>query len=505
MNSSYWLDRQNGKHYPALDHDEHVHTLIIGAGLSGLTTAYELSAHTKQIIVVEADQIGYGSSGRNTGKVTFQHGCIYHQIIKSHGITAAKAYYEAQVKALSAIAKRIDRHGITCHKESKPACVYAKSFAGIKMIQAEYEAYQTLGIPGELCEGEKAPLPGKVALTVYDQFGFDPYAYLLGVAAVLDQMGIAVYEHSRAETIVKTGSGWQVMVNNHRVFAQNIVCATMTPLLDAFTFFYAKTYPSLSHLALLEVDHSLPDIMLYGMDDPMTSYHVLNDHQLLCGGYEHLSGEMKQADQDAWLNSLCTTWHTSRPKQVWDTQDLIAHDHLPLIGPLSPRYPNFYIACGFSKWGNTQSQAAAEIITDAIMKHENCRSALFSPSRLNPLFPKQALKMNLRSIKKLLTSQFPPLADFTIERGKAKQIELDQHHYGVYCDEQDEVYVVDIRCPHMGCICDFNAVDRTWDCPCHGSRFSYRGEIIKGPAQVALNVDDHRVDPHEFVAKESLR
>lgn len=373
------------------------------------------------------------------------------------------------------------------------------------MIQAEYEAYQTLGIPGELREGEKAPLPGKAALTVYDQFGFDPYAYLLGLAAVLDQMGIAVYEHSRAETIVKTGSGWQVMVNNHRVFAQNIVCATMTPLLDAFTFFYAKTYPSLSHLALLEVDHSLPDIMLYGMDDPMTSYHVLNDHQLLCGGYEHLSGEMKQADQDAWLNSLCTTWHTSRPKQVWDTQDLIAHDHLPLIGPLSPRYPNFYIACGFSKWGNTQSQAAAEIITDAIMKHENCRSALFSPSRLNPLFPKQALKMNLRSIKKLLTGQFPPLADFTIERGKAKQIELDQHHYGVYCDEQDEVYVVDIRCPHMGCICDFNTVDRTWDCPCHGSRFSYRGEIIKGPAQVALNVDDHRVDPHEFVAKESLR
>lgn len=505
MNSSYWLNQHSGKHYPALDHDVNIHTLIIGGGLTGLATAYELSAHTKQIIVVEADEIGFGSSGRNTGKVTFQHGCVYHKIIKSHGQAAAKAYYQAQREALNTIASLIDIFAIDCHKEMKSACVFADDLKGIKEIRAEYEAYQTLGIAGEYQAAQENPLKMKASLRVFDQIGLDPYAYLLGLSDILDQAKISIYEHSRAGDIVKAGSGWQVMVNGHRVYAQNIVCATMTPLLDAFTFFYAKTYPSISHLALLACDHSLQNTMLYGMDDPMVSYHSLSEHELLCGGYEHLSGQMNLSDQEAWINKLCQIWQAPAPQWIWDTQDLISHDHLPLIGSLTPRYPDFYIACGYSKWGNTQSHVAAKIIADAITQRENRYSALFSPARLNPLLQTQALRMNARTVRHFVTSQFPHLENFTIERGKGKCVELDQRLYGMYCDEQDEVYILDIRCPHMGCICDFNPVDRTWDCPCHGSRFSYTGGIIKGPAQMDLaayhSTDHNHVDPHEFVEK----
>lgn len=505
MNSSYWLKRHSAKHYPALDHDEHVHTLIIGGGFTGLASAYELSAHTKQIIIAEADEIGFGSSGRNTGKVTFQHGCVYHKIIKSHGQAAAKAYYQAQQEAIDTIVSLIDTFGIQCHKETKMACVFANEPKGVKEIQAEYEAYQTLGIPGEYEEALDHPIKMKAALKVYDQIGLDPYAYLLGLSDILDQADIPIYEHSRATDIVKAGSGWRVLINGHHVYAQNIVCATMTPLLDAFTFFYAKTYPSVSHLALLECDHSLQNTMLYGMDDPMVSYHALNERQLLCGGYEHLSAQMDVEDQTAWITQLCQKWQATTPQSVWDTQDLIAHDHLPLIGSLTPRYPDFYIACGYSKWGNTQSHVAAKIIADAIAHRENRYSALFSPSRLEPLLRAKALRMNAHSVAHFVTSQFPQLEDFTIERGKGKCVELDQRLYGMYCDEQDEVYIVDIRCPHMGCICDFNEVDRTWDCPCHGSRFSYTGDIIKGPAQVALatyhSAEYNHVDPHEFIKK----
>ncbi len=503
MNTSYWLDRHNEKHYPALDHDLHIHTLIIGGGLTGLATAYECSAHTKQIVVVEADQVGFGSSGRNTGKVTFQHGAIYHKIIKTHSQEAAVAYYQAQKEAINTIETIIDSHGIECQKENKSASIYGNSDKGIRQIQAEYEAYQLLGIPCEYQENVKSPIVMKAALQVENQMGYDPYAYLLGLSDILDQSGIAIYEHSRADDIVRVGSSWRVTINDHHVFAQNIVSATMTPLLDAFTFFYAKTYPSISHLALLDCDRMMQDIMLYGLDDPMTSYHPLHDSKLLCGGYEHNAAQANASDFNAWLNSLCKEWNVEKPLYVWDTQDLISHDYLPLIGALAPRYPDFYIACGFSKWGNTQSHVAAKVIADAIAQRESRYSALFSPSRIEPLLQGKALRMNAKTVMHFLTSQFPKLQDYELEQGKGKRIELDQRLYGMYCDENDDVYIVDIRCPHMGCICDFNEVDHTWDCPCHGSRFAYDGAIIKGPAQSALHSRQQKIpnqiDPREWV------
>ena len=505
MNQSYWLDRQAAKQYAPLSSDQHVHTLIVGAGLTGLTTAYYLSAQTTNIAVVEADTIGYGTSGRNTGKISFQHGAIYHKLIQTHGIEAAKAYYTAQQEAMESIHAIICEHHFTLHYERCDAFLYTNQSDNIEIIRQEYEAYQNLGIPAQYCEQSGFPIPFLAGIRINDQAGYDPYAYMLGLSDVLDARGIALYEHSPVNVVEKDGSGWKVSVNNHTIYAQNIVSATMTPILDGFSFFFAKTYPSLSHLALLEVSHPLQREMLYCIDDPMRSYHGIQANQLLCGGYAHGAGEEDAQAYQAWLQSLYQTWDTQPSKWVWDSQDLISYDHLPLIGSLSDTHPNFLIACGYGKWGNTNANVAAKLLCAILLHQESPYAELFSPSRLTAFTKGKCLRMNIKTAMTLLKSQFPAVSDAPLQVQEGKCILIEGHPYGMYLDEHNELYIVDIRCPHMGCVCSFNQVDHTWDCPCHGSRFGYDGRIIKGPAQSALhehhdNQHNH-VDPKLFISK----
>lgn len=505
MNDSYWIKQTQAKHYPKLDHDARVHTLIIGGGLTGLTCAYYLSAATDNFMVIEADRIGYGSSGRNSGKVTIQHGCIYQKLIKKHGLKEAKQYYEAQKEAIESIASIIEEHHIDCDAKRKAAILYTEDDTKVAQLQDEYQAYLDIGIPCEYLEAQEKPLAWKAAIRVDHQLGYDPYAYVLGLSDCLDQEGIAIYEHSAAAAIEKEGSGWRVSVNQHVIYAQNIVSATMTPLLDSFSFIYAKSYPSVSHIAIVSSKHSLSDRMLYCIDDPMSSYHDLNEETLLCGGYEHPAAKTDPIQLDKWLLSLQKLWKCDQALSVWDTQDLMSFDHFPFIGSLSKRCPNFFIACGFSKWGNTNANTAAKLICAKLLQKDHDLTELFDPSRKRPFFQAQCFHMNMKTAFHFLQSQFPDIDDLHCERKEGKTVSLGGMLYGMYRDENDEIYLVDIRCPHLGCICSFNAVDHTWDCPCHGSRFSYDGSIIKGPAQAHLSAYDtdrhNKIDPHECIHK----
>lgn len=505
MNESYWIKQNKTKHYPKLENNLRVQTLIIGGGLSGLTTAYYLSAAVNDIALIEADWLGYGTSGRNSGKVTVQHGCIYHKLIKKHGLDKAKAYYQAQKEALESIASIIEEHHIECHAQRKDAILYTEDDTKVFQLQDEYQALLDIGVPCEFLDQNESLIACKAAIRINNQLGYDPYAYLLGLSDCLDQKGIAIYEHSPATTVEKDGSGYRVTVNNHFIYAQNIVSATMTPLLDGFSFIYAKSYPSVSHIAIMPIKHSLSNQMLYSIDSPMSSYHDINADTLLCGGYEHPCAEMDQKQLDDWLVSLQKEWKCEAAQITWDSQDLMSFDHLPFIGPLSKRYPNFYIACGFSKWGNTNANVAAKLICADLLKKENYYSALFNPSRKQPFFQAQCFHMNIKTAFHFIQSQFSEASDLNCKPKEGKVVSLGGKLYGMYRDENDELFLVDIRCPHLGCICSFNEVDHSWDCPCHGSRFHYDGSIIKGPAQSPLSEYEseqvNHVDPHEFIHK----
>lgn len=508
MNESYWINQNKAKHYPKLETDTKVHTLIIGGGLTGLTTAYYLSSAIDDIIVIEADQIGYGTSGRNSGKITVQHGCIYQKLIKKHGLDIAKAYYKAQKEAIESIASIIEENHISCNAARKDVVLYTADETKATQLQDEYQAYLDIGIPCEFLNQQKSPTVQQAAIRINNQLGYDPYAYLLGLSDCLDQKGIKIYEHSAANAIEKDGSGWRVLVNHRYVYAQNIVSATMTPLLDGFSFIYAKSYPSVSHIAIMSCKHTLSNQMLYSIDDPMSSYHDINSNTLLCGGYEHPCAQTDPQRLDSWIITLQKAWKCEKPQTVWDSQDLMSFDHLPFIGPLSKRYPNFFIACGFSKWGNTNANVAAKLICAYLLKKENEYMELFHPSRKQPFFQAQCFHMNIKTAYHFIKSQFPDISDFHCRPKQGKVVTLGGKLYGMYRNEYDELYLVDIRCPHLGCICNFNEIDHTWDCPCHGSRFRYDGSIIKGPAQTPLSEYEsdqvNHVDPHEFIHKTGL-
>lgn len=504
MNTSYWLATQTGKNYPPLSVEKHVHTLIVGAGLTGLTTAYYLSSVTPNVLLVEADEIGYGASGRNTGKVTAQHGMIYKKLIHTHGEEVAKAYYTAQCEAIDSIEAIIQEHHIDCDWKRTNTILVSLDETKKSQLQDEFQAYLDLGINAEFIESSAYPFSISSGIRMNHQGSYHPYRYALGLSDCLDARGIQIYEHSPVTSIEKEGSGWCVHVNGYMIHAQNVVSATQTPILDGFQFFYAKTYPSVSHLACAKVKHSIHDL-LYSIDDPTQSYHPLSDDLMLCGGYEHECAKETKEGYEAWIQSIQSTWDCPEPRWSWSTQDLVSYDHLPLIGSLSKKAPSFFIACGFSKWGNTNANVAAKIISSMILKQENVYAPMFDPSRSSTILQPKCFQMNLKTGFNFLKSHFPSFEEAQCEQNQGCVINIDAHPYGMYRDEQDEIYIIDLLCPHMGCVCVFNEVEHTWDCPCHGSRFSYDGSIIKGPAQSSLSHyacdEKNHVDPHEMIHK----
>lgn len=504
MNKSYWLDQHTGKQYAKLSEDQHIHTLVIGAGLTGLTTAYYLSSITPNVLVIEADEIGYGASGRNTGKVSVQHGLVYKKLIHIHGEEKARQYYQVQKEAIESIEAIIKEHEISCDWRKADTILVSEDEVKRAQLQDEYQAYLDLGIHAEFIDSCEYPFSISAGIKLHNQGSYDPYRYLLGLSDVLDARGIRIYEHSPVSSVEKDGSGWCVSVNNHNIYAQNIVSATQTPILDGFSFYFAKTYPSVSHLAYINVTHSIQD-MLYSIDDPMRSYHPLTHHGMICGGYEHECGKETKEDHDAWLLALQKTWDCQMPEWSWSSQDLVSYDHMPLIGSLSKKAPNFFIACGFSKWGNTNANVAAKIISSMILKQENVYASLFDPNRASLILQPKCFQMNFKTGINFIKSHFPSFQERECKQQEGCTIEIDAHPYGMYRDEKDELFIVDLLCPHMGCVCTFNEVDHTWDCPCHGSRFSYQGEIIKGPAQSSLShyhtLEKNHVDPHEMIHK----
>ncbi len=496
MNTSYWLAQTAAKHYPKLQADQHVHIAIVGGGLCGLTTAYYLSSITNNVVVLEADTIGFGASGRNTGKLTALHGAKYVLLEKHHGGDVPSIYYQMQKEAIDAVEGIIEKHGIACGFERCSAITFTTEKENVAQLQDEYQCCLDHQIPVHYLEKSESFVKMEAGLEMKHQAKYDPYRYVLGLADVLTEKGIDVYEHSAVTSLNHKENGYELHVGDHCVFAQHVVLATQAPIFDHMGLFFAKTYPEVSHLAMINTMFE-SNAMYINIDDPLTSYRKIDDHALLCGGYAHPCAEMNPKDENQWLNDLKKRFTVSDIPYEWSSQDWISHDHLPFIGPISKKENHLYVAYGFGKWGNTFANIAGKLICSMILKEPMKHHELFACDRMSSLFTTKSIKINLETVKKLLMSKVKTLQD--LSSSNVRVFTMHHHKYGYYRDEDGQEYIVDLTCPHMGCTLQFNEVENTWDCPCHGSRFTCFGEPIKGPANTALSTDTdvlNSIDPH---------
>ena len=493
--ASIWLDTSRETDYPRLDGDVSVDVAVIGGGIAGLTTAATLAESGSDVALVEADRIVRGVTARTTAKITSQHGLVYSNLIETMGEEDARRYAEANQAAIDAIATRVREEGIDCDFERLPAYAYADAPGEEEAIREEVRAARRLDLPASYVESPPLPFETSGAIRFDDQAHFHPRAYLLSLAETIVAHGGRVFEETRA-TDVTDGDPCEVTVGEgrHRVRADAVVVATHFPVVDRALYF-ARQYPKRSYVLAARLDGPQPDGMFYAPGDSYRSIHphtVDGEAWLLVGGENHKTG---QGGSTAERYHRLAQYVRSRfPVETieyrWSTQDYVSVDRVPYVGRLGPGAEDVYVATGFGGWGMTGGTAAGLILSDLVRGRENPWADAFDPTRVNVrASARDFLETNADVAGRFASNWLARLRSengVAFAPGEAGIVRTDEGPVAVYRDRSGEVHALSAVCSHMGCIVEWNDAERSWDCPCHGARYDYTGEVLVGPPDEGL-------------------
>ncbi len=465
---------------PSLAGDIQADAAVIGAGLAGCLTAWYLQKEGLSVAVLEADRIGSGQTRGTTAKITSQHGLIYDRLIAQLGQEGAALYARANQEAVEQYEKLIAEENIDCAFRRLPAYLYTA--VSPEAVRREWSAAVQLGLPARLTAKTSLPFPVAEALRFDRQAQFHPLKFLRAVAKDL-----TVYEN----TPVFRAEGHVLLTDRGTVRADKVIFACHYPFVNFPGLFFARLHQERSYVLALENAQDL-DGMYYGVDPGGLSFRMAGD-RLLLGGGAHRTGENAAGGRYARLRRAARSWWPGcREAAAWSAQDCIPLDGVPFIGPFAASRPDWYAATGFQKWGMTTAMVAAHILTDAVLGRKNPYASLFTPRRFRLRASLGTLWEDGRiTAKSLLKSAFGPARDSAADlpAGHGGIVESGGRKVGLYRDEAGGDHPVRPRCPHLGCELAWDPDEKTWDCPCHGSRFDPDGRLLSGPAQEDIGLE----------------
>ncbi len=483
--ASLWQANTSFPHFPALQGDLNREVAVIGGGIAGLLTAALLRRAGLEAVVLEREQIASGVTAGTTAKITAQHGLIYDKLIRRFGKERARQYAHANQQAVEAYWALTAELGISCGLEKTDAYVY--STADGRKTEREAAAARTLGLPAALVTKTALPFSVTNAVRFSKQAQFHPLAFLAALCKELE-----IYEHTMATAI---GNG-EVLTTGGVVRAKAVVLATHFPIINVPGFFFLRMHQERSYVLALE--NAAPvDGMYIGEEKNSLSFRNAEGYLLLGGAGMRTGKNGEGGNFERLWQSAKVFYPASKVKFQWAAQDCMPHDQLPMIGPVSGSLPGLYVATGFQKWGMTTAMAAAEILTDLISGRENQDAPVFSPQRFHPIVSAPRLLLDGAQTAYSIAKEkleLPRGALLSIPNGTAAVIRVEGEKVGVYKTPEGGAYFVTVRCPHLGCRLEWNPEERSWDCPCHGSRFDYTGRLLNEPAQTEIHVPRQPVD-----------
>lgn len=454
---SFWnLTKNNIINYEKLQGEFKSDVCIIGAGLTGLTTAYYLSKLGKRVIVLEKDEIASHTSGGNTGKITSQHGLIYKYLKDKNDINYAKKYYEANNKAIENIKEIIEKENIDCEFEIKDAYVYTTKKEELEKIRAEIAVTKKIGADSEFCDEIELPIQILGAEKFKNQAQFNPVKYSYGLAKAIEKNNSLIFEHSKVIDMQKNENRYRVLTKDGIVDCQYVVIATRYPFITFPGYYFLKMYQSTSYAMVFDVGTNLEfNGYFINSEIPQNSFRsikVKDKTYLMAVGYDYKTGtEIIGNPYDYIIKKVNIMFPDAKEIYRWTAEDCITLDKIPYIGEFSKLEKNVYVATGFNKWGITSSNIAGNILTDEIVGVKNEYEDIFKSSRFDLIENKEETMNMLKEAGNGLV----------IEKIKGKETPT---------------------CTHLGCKLSWNGIEKTWDCPCHGSRFDENGNVIEGPA-----------------------
>ena len=468
-------------------------TVVVGAGITGITTALMLQKAGRKCIVLEAGNIGFGTTGGTSAHLNTFFDTTYPEIESDFGKDAARLVADSGKEAFSIIKALVDEYQIDCDFEYKEGFLFSENEKETRQLKTILESSVNAGIAAEKSETNDVPVPFEMALRFSKQGQFHPLKYINALASAFIDLGGIILEDtfvSDAKTedgIIELNAGKQIIKTANLVYATHI-----PPGITAFSF---RSAPYRSYVLGVKLkDNNYPTGLAYDMQEP---YHYFRTHQidgqkyLIIGGEDHKTGhsdpEQAFANLESYLNQY---YQVDSIAYRWSSQYYVPADGLPYIGRLATAGDSTYIATGFNGNGMMFGTLSAKIISDQILGIENPYTDLYSPSRLSPIAGfTDFVRENADVAWHFIADRFGGEALDAISQlknGEGKVAELQGTKLALYKDSNGKVTALKPVCTHAGCIVTFNAAEQSWDCPCHGGRYDLSGKVISGPPQKNL-------------------
>lgn len=496
VNTSFWKSiTVKSQHFPSLTETIEVDVAIIGAGITGITAALHLTDAGKKVAILEAHEVGGVTTSFSTGNLYIPVQPYFQNIASKFDIETAKKIAKSRQFAMDYIEKNIFDKKIACQFSKRPWYLYTDDEKKISFFEKEVNVFKQMDIPIHEIHALPLPLKFKKAAMMENQARFNPLKYVLDIAENLQKAGCLIYENSRVEEmeekkeycVLKTGSG--------KIKAKHIIIATHTPIGINSSQLFTAPYRSYV-IAVTLKNKQYPEGHFWDLNSPhhgVCTHSISTNHPelLMVAGNHHKVGQESDAKShyEELEKFLRKDFDVEEVVYRWSAQHYHAADDVPYVGLASRASKKTYIATGFFADGLLYGTLAGIIIGDLILKKENLLFQTYDSERLTPISSASFLIKEGSNVFLQYLKDFPfrETTDFTkIKKGEGKVVSISQEKCAAFRDENNELHVVSAVCPHMKCILSFNNAEKTWDCPCHGSRFSTEGFVIEGPAMSDL-------------------
>jgi glycine/D-amino acid oxidase-like deaminating enzyme/Rieske Fe-S protein len=505
-----WHVKHPSSHaHDALDGPE-PDVLIVGAGIAGLSVAYQLLRAGSSVLVIDKAAIGAGETGRSTAHLADALDDRYYRLERVHGAEGARLAAQSHRAAIESIAQTVEREQIACEFERVDGYLFSDGDESPQLIEREYEAARRAGLQVEM--RDSAPLPFRTgrSLRFFNQAQLEPMAYLNGLAAAVRRAGGRIVTDQRVVRVDDSDGGTVMLASGRRLTAPHLVVATNVPVHDRFAI-HTKQAPYRSYVVGLDVpSNSLGRALFWDTRDPYHYLRWVGSDLLLIGGEDHRVGQEANPAQrwlrlEQWARAHIPSAGELRTR--WSGQVLEPMDGLAFIGRNPGVRKHSYIVTGDSGNGMTHGALAGLLIADLIHGRKNGWAELYDPARK----PK-----DLRTLGELVKDQVAVVKGYaqwlkrgvdgeaSIARGAGAVVQRGVSKLAVYVDEDGGRHTCSAVCPHLAGVVRWNAAEQSWDCPCHGSRFDPYGRVMSGPAQTDLTAveDEPAVDSDATAAEE---
>jgi glycine/D-amino acid oxidase-like deaminating enzyme/nitrite reductase/ring-hydroxylating ferredoxin subunit len=469
---------------------------VVGAGICGLTAALLLARAGARVLVLDRDRAGHGVSGHTTAKVTALHGTVYDELRRRHGLRAARGYADAQRAGMDLVAGWVDELGLDCDLRRRPAYTYVEDEDERATIEREVVAGREAGLATTLVAETPLPYPVAAAVRLDDQLELHAGAYLRGLAAAVEDAGGRIAEGTTATGVTSRGVPVVRTSTGAAVTADRVVVATLYPFLDR-GLYWTRLTPKRSYAIAVRAGGAVPEGMFITAGEPTRSVRAtpgeragVEGELLVVGGEGHATGEQGETTPDRIRRLAAFARERLGGHEVthrWSAHDLTTADGMPYVGRYLPTGDRILVGTGFRKWGYSNGTAAGIALADLAQGRGSEIAELFDPWRATVRqsalgIASEGLKTGRHFAADWLRAAVTTGELEALRAGEARILRDGRHAVAAHRDDEGRLHAVSAACTHLGCRVAWNGAERSWDCPCHGSRFAPDGTVLQGPA-----------------------